>query len=124
MVTIYWYDDTHRILIYEFDHGWQTEDYLAQSAKATDMMDSADGPVDVINLMHNASAPSSIITAFPRMIRTAPFAHPNMGRMVMVEAEGFTDVAASLFSSIYMKLHMAASLEQAIALLTELDAKV
>lgn len=119
-IRLRWADPEKTVLIYEFERGWRTEEYLAASSQAGAMMSEVQHRVHVINLMNRSSAPASIVAAFPRMIRSAPFSHPNMGAMVMVEMVAYTEFAAQTFGKVFMKLYSAESLEEALTLVKTL----
>lgn len=125
-IHVYWYDDSKRILRYDFVENWTREDLLAATEIIFAHLDSVQHAVDsIIDLRKNTTSPVRIWLTLA--FRDAPYlnarVHPNHRLNVVVGADTamriVLNVAASVIPHALATLHFASSIAAARAIIKE-----
>ncbi|GAB4479551.1 MAG: hypothetical protein Kow00124_25370 [Anaerolineae bacterium] len=113
-ISIRWYDEDHTILYMAFEPGWTIQQWFEIVPQVRAMLDSAGGPVSAIADYRRAEdyAPPGIIGQLGVM--SAAMQHHRLsGLMVFVGAVGFAAVVLDIFSQVYLRVHLAETVEEA-----------
>ncbi len=113
-ISAWWYDEDHAILYMAFDPGWTIQQWFDIVPRVHAMLDDADGPASAIVDYRRAEdyAPPGIISQLGAMAAAMQH-HRLSGLMVFVGAVGFAAVVLDIFSQVYLRVHLAESVEEA-----------
>jgi hypothetical protein len=122
--TIAWHPEYDNALIITVAGNPGMEEILAISEKESDLVVNAPGVVHTVYDVRAASGvPQNFIGNMSRIARLPAASHPNAGHNIIVGGSGLIITVLTIYSKVYRRLHMVATMEEADALLRELSAE-
>ena len=114
-IEVDWYDKEPPMLILRFGV-WTVEEYMDTTEQINRMLDEAPGeqPVPVLVDVSEAVQPRNLMAHFPEVGRASVFAHPRLGKIIMVGAHGIIAHTSAIFSQVFHRLEMQDTLDEAL----------
>jgi hypothetical protein len=76
----------------------------------------------IIDLRETVGVPANFISNMPRIAQMPAASHPNAGQKIVVGARGMAGTVLNIFSRVYRKLDMVATMEEAYRIIDGLNA--
>jgi hypothetical protein len=120
-VSVDWHPDYDDVLLMTIAGDVSMGEALDVTEQESEFVANAGRTVHtIIDLRHVQGIPSNFISNMPRIARMPAANHPNAGQKIVVGASGLAATFLNIFSKVYRKLDMVATLEEADAILNQL----
>jgi hypothetical protein len=124
-VSLEWFNADKTILLETFTGHWTLQDFCSLADQAADTLATVEHTVHLIVDLSNSAALAAPLTSGMRYaLRKLP---PNQGIIVFVGVDTFVQVAIGIMSKLSPRmvdiLYIARTLQQAEAIITQLDAE-
>ncbi len=119
-IEVEWLDDEKTIMIWRFLERYEWDDLAAALDVAEQMVDEVDHIISLITdyTLNRKGPPPHLLSQFPKLVERA-FRRDLPQVVVAVGARGLTSTFNRIFSKLYIRLEVADTMDEALAIIRE-----
>ena len=119
--SINWHPKRNGVLLMLFEGQVTLTEAIEVSRQESQFIQQANSPIHtIIETRQITSIPPDFLSSLPRISSMPAVNHPNAGQKIVVGASGIIATFLNIFSRLYKKLEMVATMEEAEQLLDTL----